>query len=162
MPYAKKTYIYCKKYCNKKSLRCNKFICENCSTTHDANLYNENSELDIIFLKPIMYKISYNVSIYSKSIILNLNIIDQFSKMNLCSKCTEEHFHCNCPELSDKKFINKEIDKNIENHLLKQLANLSEIFLYCYNIGNTNKKLTLNILFNATLEKNILSYIENE
>ena len=152
--------FYCKKNCELICVRCKYCLCKKCAKKHtripeienildsEENSGN-NSVINIIKCQYIC-----------ENHLLEYKFYCPICKINLCQYCKEEHFHINCPELKNQKFIFKEINEPLDD-CYKKLLKLAKLFYDCYNINASNDKMTINILLNTNLADNILTFIQN-
>ena len=153
------TCSYCNKTCNHICVKCKYIMCQKCSKKHIRNPYAlskktkklENANKSIICIMNNQY--------ICENHLLQYKFYCPVCKINLCQKCKEEHFHINCPYLSDQKFKSKEISEP-SNDCFKLLFKLSKLFYDCYGKNLSNSRMTLNILLNTSLADNIINFIQ--
>ena len=151
--------IYCKKSCENICIRCKKFMCSDCSKDHDKDLYSSkiqynfnntplNSVQNIMECQYICNEHFFRYKYYCP-----------ICKINLCEQCITQHYHINLPQLIIKDTTN---EINSDNYPYNEnLRYLSQILLYCYNKSISNNKMTLNMMLNANLAKNIIVFLKD-
>ena len=118
---------YCEKNCQNICLKCDAYICDNCSNDHNyssQNLSKNNSIRTII-----------NSQYYCKEHFLKFTNYCSLCKIHLCDKeCLTEHYHINCYSLYDVKNYQKfEINYKGDNKTFIRLSLIAKFFNDCYS-----------------------------
>ena len=141
-------------------IKCKYTMCNECFREHNkANLlqtiqiHSNREEIESIFKNVIQCQ--YFCYIH----LLKYKYYCPVCKINLCKLCRDEHIHINYKKLLVEKIKLDDINE-ISNDCFKKLYHLVKILNLCYENSFTNSKMTLNILLNNILAKNIIAFIQ--
>ena len=160
---------YCKKSTSDICLECRNHICEMCQNEHISKPIDENNnDINLIGSKIKEEETNYfcrdkDVQFLCNEHFIKYQYFCSFCEKNLCIHCKNFHVHINCQSLFDCAQIkNIKIEQNnTSDELITNLNKLSKIFENSYNTNYSKKKMTLNILENYTLIKDINVLIKN-
>lgn len=153
---------YCMNNSTRICIKCKYTMCEECFIGHNKqNLLQTIQIPSIDGEKVIVFKDIINCQYFCDEHLLKYEYYCPVCKINLCELCNEEHIHINCRKLFEQYI---KLDNIIEptNDCLKILFYLANIFYSCYTKSFINSKMTLNILLNSILAKNIISFVQRE
>ena len=152
---------YCEKKCNNMCIKCKYTLCRECFKEHDKIPYLPNIQISSKNNKKESAGILnlINCQYFCNEHLLKYQFFCPVCKINLCEECNEEHIHINCLNLFEQN-INLENIIEPSNECFKRLYKLARLFHSCYIENVTNSKMTLNILLNSILAKNIVKFIQ--
>lgn len=161
---------YCGENCFGICLECKKYICDKCKIEHIPQENNEE-KIPVIIDKKTNEK-KEEIYICQKNeiqFICNKHFIEYqyfcpICEENLCFHCRNCHVHINCASLFEFKEIKNItiISPNVSDEIfINNLIKLCEIFKYSYFHYLNNNKMSLDIIKNYGLIKEMNNFIKN-